>query len=67
MVNRQNPDLLDVKASSIKSVFPADGDICSATLHIPESASTRPVPAILMVGVAAVQPRDSALPIRTCR
>ena len=50
MVARQNPDLLDVKASAIKSVFVADGDTCSATLHLPESASAKPVPAILMVG-----------------
>ena len=50
MANRKNPDATETRATAIKSTFMVDGDTCAATLHAPEDASARQLPAILMVG-----------------
>lgn len=50
MVNRRNPDLLDIKARATRSTFMSDGVICNATLHVLDEAEPRERPGILMVG-----------------
>lgn len=50
MMNRRNPELLDIRARAIKSTFVTEGVSCSATLHVADDAGDEERPGILMVG-----------------
>lgn len=50
MASRQNPDLVEIKSSTLKSTFMSEGDACAASLHLPADAGRQGLPAILMVG-----------------
>jgi pimeloyl-ACP methyl ester carboxylesterase len=50
MTNRRNPEILDIKTRATRSTFVTGGVSCSATLHVPEGADGKELPAILMVG-----------------
>ncbi|MCO8089236.1 MULTISPECIES: alpha/beta hydrolase [Acinetobacter] len=50
MSNRKYPDTSHIEKSVYESNFLTEGDMCSATLHVPKESATQKLPAVLMVG-----------------